>query len=295
MIPSRRASRRASPAWLALALLALPACKSASEAPAPGAAPAAVATPTSGTTTLEALNATLWFQQAAEARGLCLQAYGLARLRLEQALNDPGWTAAEEQTGEFAALPPAVILDVDETVLDNSYFQARLLQAGRTFTPQAWTAWCAEGAATPLDGAREFCQWAQAQGVTVFYLTNRTEEERPGTRRNLEAQGFPFTEGVETLLCKAGKSDKGPRRQAVAERYRVLLLVGDNVTDFSSAFNGKLGNARRVELARQQAEKWGTRWILLPNPVYGTWEAPAAEGGETVAEKLAALRGAPGS
>lgn len=260
--------------------------------PAPSATPAPAGSAASAAAepgpAIQVLNATLWLQQAAEARALTLQAYALARLRLDQALADPTWTAAEEQTGDVAGLPPAVILDVDETVLDNSCYQTRAMLAGNEFSQRAWTAWCEEARAPAIDGALEFCQYAASRGVTVLYVTNRLEVEKEGTRRNLAALGFPVLDQPDGLLCKQSKSDKGPRRAALAERYRILLLVGDSATDFSSAFS-RQDNGARVRIARAATTKWGERWIVLPNPMYGSWADNVVER-DPVRDRLAVLR-----
>jgi acid phosphatase len=274
------------PSTLVLVLVALAGCRAADTASPP--APAAPATTTRA---VPDLNATLWLQQGAEAKALTTQCYALARLRLDEALADPTWTAAEEQTGDFGSLPPAVILDVDETVLDNSYYEARGLQDGTGFDPKTWTAWCNEAKAPAIAGAREFCTYAHDKGVTVFYVTNRKEVEKDGTRRDLEAQGFPLDPTVDTLRCRADVSDKGPRRAAIAAKYRVLLLVGDSATDFSSTF-GKKDIPTRLQLANEKADRWGVRWIVLPNPMYGDWEN-GPEGEDEAAYELRILRRTP--
>jgi 5'-nucleotidase (lipoprotein e(P4) family) len=224
----------------------------------------------------ELLNATLWVQKSAEWRGLCHQAYTGARAQLDKALKTPAWTAALEQTSAFEKLPPAVILDVDETVLDNSYYEARLIRDGGSYGPKTWDAWCKEATATPIPGALEFCQYAHKKGATVFYVTNRKSHLREATRKNLVAQGFPMREGVETVRTRDKQRDKGPRRIAIAKEYRILLLVGDNGSDFCSPLLAET-NAETRAVADKHSAWWGGRWILLPNPMYGHWEANAVK------------------
>ncbi|HBP17651.1 MAG TPA: hypothetical protein DEA08_07650 [Planctomycetes bacterium] len=228
----------------------------------------------------ELLNATLWVQASAEYRGLCHQAYGQATRQLEVALRNPGWTAELEQSKtpapELAKLPPAVILDVDETVLDNSYYEARLILSGGTYGSKTWGAWCKEERATPVPGALDFCRAAHAAGVTVFYVTNRAAELAEATRNNLRKQGFPLREGVEVVRAKTDTSDKQPRRDAIAKEYRILLLIGDNGSDFAKPLLAE-SNAETQRYADERAGWWGERWILLPNPMYGHWEANAVQ------------------
>jgi len=221
--------------------------------------------------THELLNATLWVQHSAEYRALGLQAYRWAEEQLDRALADPSWTAALEQTGGFSSLPPAVIVDVDETVLDNSPNEARIIRDQTVFTYDAWDVWVEEARAEGVPGALEFCRYAANKGVTIFYVTNRQDHLREATRRNLEARGFPLAEEAETVLTRGNNSDKGPRRAAIAREYRILLLIGDDARDFSSAFVNRALPGRN-DLPSRYAPYWGNRWIVLPNPLYGDWE-----------------------
>jgi acid phosphatase len=220
------------------------------------------------------LFATLWQQTSAEYRAIALQAYDAASEVLPIALADSGWTAAVEQEGdEFSMLPPAIVLDVDETVLDNSPQQARTILAGGSFDPEAWGAWVDEAQAPAVPGAREFLALADSLGVAVFYVTNRDQPLEGATRRNLEAQGLPLDPDVDTVLSRGERegwgSDKASRREAIAERYRIVLLVGDDFNDFVSA---RLPREERDRLLERYRDRWGDRWIMIPNPVYGSWE-----------------------
>jgi len=218
---------------------------------------------------------TLWVQTAPEWRGLCEQAYQAARLALDMALKHSKSSAALEQSGKFWKKKPAVILDIDETVLDNSPGQARQVTANTDFVPRDWSRWVGEAKAEPVPGAVEFCRYARSRGVRVFFVTNRDASEEPATRRNLERWGFPLDPDVDTVLTRGERpewnaSDKGTRRQAVADGYRIVLLVGDDFGDFLSGV--RVPPEKRRELAAPHREKWGRQWILLPNPGYGSWE-----------------------
>ncbi|MFB0517554.1 MAG: 5'-nucleotidase, lipoprotein e(P4) family [Candidatus Neomarinimicrobiota bacterium] len=221
--------------------------------------------------THELFNATLWIQQSAEYQAVGLQGYRWAKEQLDHALADPSWTAALEQTGNYSNLPPAVIVDVDETVLDNSPNEARLIRDQAIFTDETWDVWVKEARAAAVPGALDFCRYAATKGVTIFYITNRQDHLREATRENLKGLGFPLSTERETILTRGDNSDKGLRRGAVAQEYRILLLIGDDARDFSSAFvNQPLPG--RNELPNQYAAYWGSKWIILPNPLYGDWE-----------------------
>jgi len=234
------------------------------------------------------VNATLWVQSAAEYRASALQTYAAAKKQLDAALADRTWTGAEEEKNEDASQPPAVILDLDETTLDNSGFEIRAIRRGITYDKALWREWVAESAAGAVPGAADFLAYAQSRGVTPFYVTNRDfDPEHPGTHRNLERLGFPLT--ADTLLMRGTrpewKSDKSGRRAHVAATHRVLLVIGDDLNDFTNARDKS--KAERDAIMDRTATWWGTRWFMLPNPMYGSWESAATGGGEgTPCEQL---------
>ncbi len=251
-------------------------------------APAAVAHEFEPTAAREQLHATLWMQTAPEYRALTEQTYRLATALLPQ-LAGPGTAAIEQQdmdAARLAALPTAVIVDLDETVLDNSFYQARQLRLGRPYDEASWQAWMQESAATLVPGAREFLEAAARAGHRVFYLTNRmcvpavkkagdACAARAATRKNLTALGLPFADDDAALLLRRERpewdsNDKSVRRAWLAERYRIIALAGDDLGDF---VDSRVYATRRAELAA----RFGVRWFVLPNAMYGSWERAIAE------------------
>jgi len=231
--------------------------------------------------------AVLWTQSSAEYRALALQAFNLARLRVDQDL-------AQHRTRRRSARR-AIIVDVDETVMDNSRFQAELILRGIAYTPQAWTAWCDRAEAGAVPGALEFLNYAFRRGVRVFYITNRRQTEKAGTVRNLEKLGFPGVSEETVMIREQGTtSSKESRRQTVRSRYRVVLLVGDNLNDFNDDFTGKSIADRKAQVDREQGE-FGVQYIVIPNPMYGDWEGAvygnAANETERQERRRAALHG----
>jgi acid phosphatase len=221
------------------------------------------------------LQGTLWVQNAAEYDALGLQAYRQAERVLETALADSSWTASVAQTGkDVSDFPPAVILDIDETVLDNSPFQARMIEQNSSFNPQAWTEWVLEANADPVAGAVEFTRVAAEKGITVFYVSNREAETEEATRSNMQRLGFPLDDGKDTVLLNGEQedwnSDKINRRDVIEKEYRVLLLFGDDLNDFLPAKN--ISEEERDQLVESHAENWGKKWFILPNPTYGSWD-----------------------
>lgn len=225
--------------------------------------------------TNERLNAVLWMQGSAEYHALALNTYAQATKAIAPALADKTWSAALEQIGTYTALPPAIIVDIDETILDNLPFQAQLIKDGKPFNQKDWEQWTQRASAVPLPGAKAFLDAAQAQGVTIFYVTNREATQEQDTRENLLKQQLPLRTDIDVVLTKNengwNSSDKSSRRTYIVRNFRVIALVGDDFGDFSSGAKGKPQD--RVELAKTYESLWGKKWFLLPNPVYGSWEA----------------------
>lgn len=231
-----------------------------------------------GTPPNDNLNAVLWDQTAVEARAVMAQAYVLARLRFDEALADKNATADPSvQTGDFAGKPPSVVLDVDDTILNTSQYQAWTVKAGTSFNPKTWTAYVNAKIDTAIPGAVEFTQYAAAKGAKVFYVTNRSKEEEPATAERLKELGFPMGGNVDTILTAKEMPDwgsaKSTRRAFIAKDYRILLLLGDNFGDFTDAFKGSI--EERQKAFTDNARHWGKDWIVLPNPTYGSWESAA--------------------
>lgn len=224
--------------------------------------------------THERLHSVLWVQTAPEFRVSCEQVFRLGAAHLNEALEDPFWTAATEQTGDYFQLPPAVVFDIDETVLDNSPFQARLAADRVDYVHEEWGRWVSEAQADPLPGAAHFVKLLRARGVTPIFASNRSAEQKAATVANLrEALEYPDLKDDQVLL-KGGKpewgSDKTSRREELVKEYRILFLFGDVYEDFVEL--GDLAPEQRVAKAQEYSEHWGVRWYLLPNPSYGTWE-----------------------
>lgn len=198
-----------------------------------------------------------WFRTAAEYRALALQTFRAAgtRLRsLEAPLADGSW---------------AVIMDADETILDNSLYEKRIAETGEVFTEEGWDAWVAEEAATAIPGSDEFVALVHRLGGRVAVVTNRHEGLCPATVRNLHALGIQ----PDVVLCETETSQKEARFAMVAEGtaspelgpLRVLMWIGDNIGDFPD-----LEQALRDAPAAEY-RLFGDRYFVLPNPMYGSW------------------------
>lgn len=201
----------------------------------------------------------VWQQNAGEFRALCYQAYNLAQIRIDENL-------------KIASTKPlAIITDIDETFLDNSPYAVTEAELGKDYDAKTWMNWTAKGEAKAYPGSLNFFNYAASKKVTVFYISNRDENDRVGTLKNLKDLGFPNADN-EHLLLKSTTSDKEARRLEVLKNYNVIIYMGDNLADFSKMFNKK-SQAERNELVDENYSEFGKRFIMLPNSGYGDWES----------------------
>jgi len=204
--------------------------------------------------------ATNWYQQSAEMRALYYQSYNLAKAMI--LLNKKQVKQGKK---------PAVVLDIDETVLNNSPFEAKAIQTGINYTSETWKEWTDLAKAEALPGALDFINFAKQQGVEVFYISNRKSSELTTTIKNLSDKGFPNADS-SFILLRTETSDKTARRDQVSQNYEIILLVGDNLTDFSEVF-AKRGDDMGFAVVDKYKEDFGIKFIVLPNPMYGEWES----------------------
>ncbi|WP_432712468.1 5'-nucleotidase, lipoprotein e(P4) family [Pedobacter sp.] len=203
-------------------------------------------------------NAVLWQQHSGEFRALAFQAYNFARLSLLEQLKNADTTKRN-----------CVVVDIDETVLDNSPYQGFEIQHGRSYDLKTWTNWTSKGIADTIPGAFGFLKFASRFNVEVFYVSNRLGTEFDGTLHNLKRFGFPNADAAHLVLNES-TSDKEPRRQKIKEQYNILLLCGDNLSDFSNVFYRE--QKITTEEVNRAQQLFGTKYIVIPNPMYGDWE-----------------------
>ncbi len=229
--------------------------------------------------------ATLWTENAAEYRAVSRQIYRTASLALPGLVADKTWSALPYQLGA-ENLPPAIIMDIDQTLVNGADFQ---LGYEPPFTIDKFDAWNASHVALPVSGAPEFVELARASGVHVFFLTNRscsatTDEscaQKPITVQDLIEAGIPAGDADVTLAGERPEwgAEKKVRRDHIAENYRVIMLFGDDLGDFipcvrrapiaPCSTGGTIAN--RFALTAEHDAYWGAGWFILPNPMYGSW------------------------
>jgi 5'-nucleotidase (lipoprotein e(P4) family) len=203
--------------------------------------------------------ATLWMQTSAEYRALCYQTFNLAQMNLDKVLKQ-----------KKSKKPLAIIVDCDETIIDNSAYEAFLLGKDFGYSSETWNVWMDAAEAKAIPGAIEFLNYASEKGVEIFYITNRKIIGYEGTKKNLQNLSFPNVD-EKHLLLRTDTSNKQPRRDIVEKDYEVVLLMGDNLNDFLNIFAEKTID-ERFEEAEKIKQEWGNKFIVLPNPMYGEWE-----------------------
>ena len=233
----------------------VPSASAAAPAPAasPAAAPEVKAAPIS--------SGMRWFGYAAERRAIYLETYRAAAAAVERA-------AAGRAAGSWG-----VVLDIDETILDNSPWEREHERTGAPVEP-SFGDWCRRAEARPLPGAPQFLARVRALGGRIDLVSNRDEEVCDATRRNLDAVGLPY----DQVLCRVGGGDKNPRFAAVREgrapstlpAHEIVAYVGDNIQDFPD-----LEQAAAAAAGDELYAPFGTVWFALPNPMYGSWEKTA--------------------
>ncbi|SMG46170.1 5'-nucleotidase, lipoprotein e(P4) family [Marivirga sericea] len=210
-------------------------------------------------------NATLWFQQSAEMEAAYLQAYDKGKMLLKIKMD----------TLSSSGLKPAVVLDLDETVLDNSPYEARLFLQGESYGSKSWEKWSKEGKAVALPGATDFLHFADSLGVKIFYISNRKIGVFESTLKNLKTLKLPQAE-KDHLYLRTTKSDKTERRAMIEAHHEILLFVGDNLTDYDQKFAERDSTLGR-QLVKKYQKELLHNFIMLPNPMYGEWESALYE------------------
>ena len=207
---------------------------------------------------------TLWYQNAAEVDALYQQGYNVATNKLKELLKQP------------TDKPYSIVLDIDETVLSNIPFQVKMIKDGTAFNPKLWDEWVQKAEAKPVAGAKEFLQFADKNKVQIYYISDRTDAQVDATIKNLEAQGLPVQGRDHLMFKKEGDKSKEGRRQEVIKHTNLVMLFGDNLVDFAE-FSTK-SEEDRDKMFEQLKAEFGDKFIIFPNPMYGSWESAVYKG-----------------
>ncbi len=215
------------------------------------------------------VQAQVWTQNSAEYRALCFQAFNTAKINIDSYLS------SEKKYDR----PLAIITDVDETVLDNSPYDGRLILEDVSYDRESWVEWGNLEIAEAIPGSLEFLTYAYEKGIKVFYVSNRYSEQLESTVNNLKKLGFPNV-SESTVLLRSDSRSKSERRNSISDGHEVIMLIGDNLSDFNDEFEVKISE-ERINYTNEMRGNFGTKLIVLPNPNYGDWESNGLFGGES--------------
>lgn len=230
-----------------------------------------------------------WVQHSGEYHALAYQAFNLARIAFDNAVAN-------------RIANPTVVVDIDETILDNSPYQAGLIDSDLNFTPATWNKWVKAAKAKAIPGAIEFVNYVSANKGKVFFVSNRAESSTKkhknndlelATIANLKAVGVidvndsnvllkgEFTKKVAEQIDTSKKFRREAIKQGIADGIvrNIVVLVGDDLNDLDDRFGAT--NLQRRHRVTTLSHRYGTMntqiekptYILIPNPMYGTWES----------------------
>ena len=210
--------------------------------------------------------AVLWANESAEYRAICYQCYNLATHQLKEAI------AKHKKKDK----PLAVVVDCDDTILHDGPFQAFLVESGKGYNSKDWVQYVSEASLEPVPGALEFLQFAAKNNCEVFYVPNRKmKTELEGTVKNLKKFNFPFVDDTHMLL-RTDSSDKRIRFNEIKKTHNIVLYIGDNLNDMPIGTDIN-DSKKRIQITDSHKNEFGTKFIVLPNPMYGGWENSLAE------------------
>ena len=210
----------------------------------------------------------LWMRTSAEYRALAYQGYNVAMNAVKMAVTDPS----------HQRKPLAIVLDADETVVDNTKLMGESIVNGNgRFDAPWWRQAVHQGKSQAMPGAVEFLNEVHKQGVEIFYVSNRyAPVNLDVTIQNFKELGFPSVDKDHVLLFEKD-SDKQPRFDMIAKKYYVVVYMGDNAGDFPIGTKGKT-LAERNAIIDNHKEDFGTTFVVFPNPAYGSWVSSLAKG-----------------
>jgi 5'-nucleotidase (lipoprotein e(P4) family) len=220
---------------------------------------------------MEKLDSSLWVSTSGEYAACARQTFNAATEKLDLALRDKTWTASTEQfdRGNYQELPPAVMVNLDETVWNNTPYEARLILWYAVFNYDQYTDWANEANCPAVPGAKQFLEHVREQNVAIIYLSPRGENMRDGTVRNLKKLELPYDPAKDRILLGEEWANHD-KREEVGDKYRILLIVSDYLGDFMH--DTATESSKRRKMAERYANNWGLKWFIVPNPMYGHWD-----------------------
>ena len=219
--------------------------------------------------------------KAAETKALYLQGYNVATNRLKELL--------KTQTDK----PYSIVFGLDETVLDNSPYQAQNVKDGTAFTPENWDVWVKKPQPRLYQVLKTFSNLQTKNGVQIYYVSDRTIDQVDDNDQNLENEGIPVQSRDHLMFLEKGVKSKEGRQTSSPRKTNLVMLLGDNLVDFAEF--SKTSETERNQKLEELQKEFGEKFIIFPNPMYGSWESTVYNGNKLDAkgqtEELKNLQG----
>ena len=218
-----------------------------------------------------------WMQTSNEYENVTKSLYLLAKKQLDENIKNKEQSAFLEQKNNFKNLPPAIIMDIDETILNNSSFAVyQQVELKGKFVEEQWDGFVKKEISTPIAGSIDFINYAISKGVIVFLVSNRTQDQFDATLNNLKKAGVKIPNIKNLVMLVGGKSNwdsnKYHRYKEISQEYYIAMIVGDNMTDFLEPLSKDLSYKEYKKLNKKYESYIGKYWIQLPAPTYGSWQ-----------------------
>ncbi len=218
-----------------------------------------------------------WIQTSNEYQNVTKSLYYLAQIQLDEILKNKEKSAFLEQKDNFKNLPPAVIMDIDDTILNTTNFAVYMnLNPNKGYSTKDWNKYVKQEISFAILGSVEFINYALSKGVTVFFVSNRTHDGFNATLNNLKKVGINVPNMKDRIMLVRGKknwdSNKYNRYKEIAKKYYISMIIGDNMTDFLAPFAEDITYKEYKKLNKIYASYIGKYWIQIPATTYGSWQ-----------------------
>ena len=193
-----------------------------------------------------------WVVNSNEYEALCNQTYYMASLQLDKIL---------KKNRKNRNL--AIVMDLDETVLDNSQYQVENNKKNQTFNMDSWSDWVLREEAKLVPGVKKFINKIRKNNIQLIFISNRMHKRLRATKNNMIKIGLHSKNDIY-LLRKNKNDKKNIRRQEIYnssgrmkefKSFKVVQYFGDAMGDFPLLENNEFGKSQ----------------YILPNPMYGKW------------------------
>ena len=199
-----------------------------------------------------------WVRESNEYKSLCYQIYSNATTNLNRQVGANPYSLNNKDLSTYA-----IVMDLDETVLDNSQYQVELLDKKESFNMTSWAKWVNREEAKIVPGAKEYIDVVRSYGIQLIFISNRMDERLNATINNMKILDI-YSDSDIFLLRKNKKDKKTVRRNEIYNStgrmanystHTVIQYLGDAMGDFPS----------------YDSKQFSVDQYIFPNPMYGKW------------------------